>query len=47
MMVPGLDVWKGVPEDFDIRNPEHEKLILYAKVVFILSDQIQVNPDPL
>jgi hypothetical protein len=33
MMVPGLDRWKGMPEDFDIGNPEHEKLILYAKVV--------------
>ena len=33
MMVPGLDRWKRKPEDFDIGNPEHEKLILYAKVV--------------
>jgi hypothetical protein len=46
MMVPGLDVWKGMPEDFDIGNPEHESNFI-CQGCFILSDQIQVNPDPL
>ena len=41
MMVPGLDVWKGRPEDFDTRNPEHVKLISYGKVVLFFRIRFQ------
>lgn len=41
MMIPGLDVWKRGPEDFDTRNPEHVRLISYGKVVLFFRIRFQ------